>query len=428
MKSDTKKVISNILWMIFDKAFILIINLLVSVKIANYYGSTEYGFYQYVISIVMIMETVLTFVDGRVVKKRYTYIDPDELVYSATIGRIVLAIVTMIIGVTYMIFSKNNFCFNIMMIILLINTILSSLGFGIVNRFEYTLKSKKNVLASNISLIISSLLQLLAIMNDLPVLSLAVISLFSTLTYLIVIIVQYKKEFHNRKKISINKLLMKDIMKESIPLAIAASCATVYAKSDSIMLGTLMTTAEVGIYAVSTKLVSIVQIVLTPIRESVYPSLVRLYVEDKSEYKKKYIRITSILTWICIIGIIFSFWVLPWAFQFLNEEYCAAYSVYKVQVIGAFFMYNAALRAGHLTLIGRGRILVYAQVFSMVLNVILNYFCITYMGIVGAAVATAVTQGLSLFVSNLFFGKEGREIFIWQLVAFNPLRIFKKIK
>ena len=70
MSGDLRKILSNTLWMIFDKVFLLVLNLVVTVKIANYFGVMEYGNYQYAVSVVTILEILVAFVDGRVVKKK----------------------------------------------------------------------------------------------------------------------------------------------------------------------------------------------------------------------------------------------------------------------------------------------------------------------------------------------------------------------
>ena len=46
----------------------------------------------------------------------------------------------------------------------------------------------------------------------------------------------------------------------------------------------------------------------------------------------------------------------------------------------------------------------------------------------GAALATVVTQIISLMFTNLLFGKDGTEIFMMQLRAFNPYEIIRKRK
>ncbi len=121
-----------------------------------------------------------------------------------------------------------------------------------------------------------------------------------------------------------------------------------------------------------------------------------------------------------------SFVILPYAFRFLKPDYAEAFPIYQVYAIGSFFMYNAGLRAGHYTLINRGSILMYTQIVSVVLNIILNYVCIKRFGLFGAAIATGVTQGISLMVSNLFFGKNGMEVFTWQIKGLNPLFILNR--
>ena len=155
--------------------------------------------------------------------------------------------------------------------------------------------------------------------------------------------------------------------------------------------------------------------------------MIELYDKDRKKYEKRYIQITSLLTWIYIIGVLISFVVLPYAFKYLKAEYSQAFPIYQIYVLGSFFMYNAGLRAGHYTLINRGNVLMYSQIISVILNVILNYALINAIGIYGAAIATGITQGISLFVSNLFFGECGREVFKWQLVSLNPANIFRRI-
>ena len=308
--------------------------------------------------------------------------------------------------------------------ILLINSILVSLRFGMVNRFEYLLKSKKTVIAADTSALLSSVLQLVAVQLQCSIIMISVIAAISSGMNLCIVAIQYKNDFANRTKLYFDKKLIKDLIKESTPLAIAASCAIIYTRCDSVMLGSMMTAAEVGIYSISIKLISVVQIAISPIRESVYPKLISLYAKDKKEYARRYIQISSLLTWIYIGGVLLSFIVLPYALRLLKPEYAEAFPVYRIHVIGTFFMYNAALRAGHYTLINRGSILTYSQMVSVIVNIVMNIVGIKYFGMYGAALATVVTQGLSLFVSNLVFGKDGREVFIWQIKALNPLSMF----
>ena len=423
MKEDTKKILLNTLWMLFDKVFILILNLIVTVKIANHFGKSGYGSYQYAVNAVALFEILVTFVDGRVVKKRYRNYDNDLLVYNATICRTIFSVLSAVIGLFFIFISRRGNDFTLMFSVLLLNMILINLRFGMVNRFEYILRSKKTVIAADISMLLSSVLQLEAVRQNWSITSISIIAAISSAINLIIIFIQYKTEFHNSKRYYTDKKLIYEMLKESLPLAVAASCAVIYTRCDSVMLGNMLSDDEVGIYSISVKLISVVQIAIAPIRESVYPQMLLLYSENKKAYEKRYIQITSLMTWIYIVGVAASLFVLPFAFKFLNPEYSEAFPIYRVHVIGTFFMYNAALRAGHYTMINKGNILMYSQVFSVIANIIMNVIGINLWGMYGAAIATIITQAVSLLFSNLCFGKEGKEVFKWQIKALNPLRI-----
>ena len=420
------KVIANVGWMTFDKVFMLLLSLMVTVRIANHFGAYEYGNYQYATSIVALFEILVAFTDGRIVKKQYTNKNPDVVVASATVNRILFSCLSFVLGTAFIFIYNGGNEFSVMFIVLLLNAIVTNLRFGMSNRFEYLLKSQKTVIAADVAALIGAILRLVAVELNLSIIFISVIALISSTINMIILYVQYRLEFGNVAKLRLDKALIIKMTKESVPLAVAASCAVIYGRCDSVMLGGMMTTAEVGIYAISVNIVNVIQILLIPIRESVYPKLIQLHSTDKKAYERRYIQISSILTWIYIAGVLFSFLVLPLLFDFLSDEYKSAFPVYQVLVLGAFFMYNAGLRAGHFTLINRGSILTWSQLISVVVNICMNYVAINILGMYGAALATVITQCISLFISNLFFGKDGRQVFVWQVKALNPVNIIVK--
>jgi len=427
MKTEKSKILSNIFWMTFDKVFILLLNVFVTVKVANHYGATEYGVYQYAISVVAILEVLGSFIDGRVVKKQYLETDPSILVWNVTIARLMLSLISLLFGVCVLFVATPDFEFTLIFCLLLFNSIINGSQFGMINRYEYLCRSKVNVLARDIASVLGSLLQLFAVWKKLPTYVLAIIVLITTIQNLFLLFFLYHRDFGITAWGATDFVLIWDMVKESIPLGIAASCAVIYSKRDTVMTGAMLTKADVGVYSIALKLISVVQIALSPIRESVYPGLIRLYHTDKKRYEQRYIQITATLTWIFIFGAALSFYILPKLMFLMNREYEAALPIYKIYIIGSFFMYNAALRAGHFTLIHRGRILMYSQLFSVLINLILNYWLIRSKGLMGAAIATAITQALSLMFFNLFFKKDGWQVFKLQLLGMNPVYIFSKV-
>ena len=419
------KVINNSGWMLFDKMFILVLNFIVTLYVANYYGAIEYGNYQYAISNSALFEVIFYFIDSRVVKKRLIKGNNDELIWNLIVSKVFFSFIALLCGFIYIFVFLDGNLIHQVFILLLLCVIFTNIRLGIQIRFDYLLESRKTIIANNLSLFISGILQLVAVFFRFPIISIAIVRLITSFLSLSIIFFQYKKRFGNVIHGRLDISLMISMIKESIPLAIAASCAVIYSNCDSIMIGNMLSKDKVGVYSIALRLVLVVQIAIIPIRDSIYPKMIELYDFDKDSYKNLYVVITSLLTWIYVIGAIVSLFLFPIIISLLNPEYMEAFPVYIIYVGGTLFMYNAGLRAGHYTLIGRGDILMYSQLFSVVINLFLNFIFINKYDIYGAALATVLTQCLSLMFSNLFFGNDGREVFLWQIKGLNPIYIFK---
>ncbi|NLJ17766.1 flippase [Globicatella sulfidifaciens] len=418
-----KNVIKNISWLIFDKVFVLLVGLIVVVRIANYYGPTEYGLYQYALSINTLLGVIILLADGRVIKKKYEIGNEGHIIYNTTIAKVFLSVVSFIIGITILLIMSRDLKFNIMYVLLLLNNIVINLGFGFQNYFEYQLKSKNVVIASNIATIISSVLQLVAISFDYSIIIIVSIIFGSSIIKLVILFIQFKKNYKFLIKTSIDFNIVGEIIRESIPLAIAAAASTIYHRIDQVMLGSMLGVSEVGVYSISYKMISVVAIAISPLQVSIFPKMIDWYNSNRELYYKRYLAITSLSTWIYIIGIVTTILVSPFVFsKFLSEEYFRSLSVFRIHAIGTFFSYNAALRSSHFTLTRNTNVMMYSQVAAVLLNVILNYLAIPLLGVYGAAISTVITEFASLFLLNLFF-KDGKEVFLIQLKGLNPMNI-----
>ena len=193
--SDFIKILSNTAWMVFDKVFLLALSLFVSVKIANYYGALGYGSYQYAVSIVAVFEIVTTFVDARVVKKKYLDHDSEVVVLTGTVARILLALLSVLGGCVFILLYQGGAQFNMVFMLLLLNMALGNVKFGMANRFEYLMKSKKVVIATDLAALTASVLQLIAVQYSWPLTALAMIALTSTAISLFIIWIQYRTDF-----------------------------------------------------------------------------------------------------------------------------------------------------------------------------------------------------------------------------------------
>jgi O-antigen/teichoic acid export membrane protein len=400
--------------------------LFVIVKVANHYGPTDYGLYEYALSINTIIGVIILLVDGRVTKKLYNQVNAGHVIYNTTIAKCLLSFITLIVGITLLFFINRDFKFNSIYILLLLNNIAINLGFGFQNYFEFELKSKKVVIASNIATLISSLMQIIVVLLRQSIVLIAIVIVLSSVIKLVILYIQFTKIFQFRVKTSVDKILIKEIIIESAPLAIAAAASTAYHRIDQVMIGSILGVSEVGIYSISAKMISVVAILIGPLQVSIFPKMIEWYNNDRKLYFKRYQTITSLGTWIYIVGIAFTFIIIPYVFKhFFSNEYIRSLSVFRIHVVGTFFSYNAILRSSHFTLTKNTHVMMITQIAAVFLNIALNYSLIPIIGIKGAALATALTEFFSLLLLNIFF-IDGRKVMIIQLKGLNPKYIFDK--
>lgn len=426
LKPYIKKTLKNFLWLIFDKLVLIFLSLLVLVEVANHFGPSEYGLYQYALSLNLIFGVVTLFVDGKVVKKLFSKESEFNVLFNTAIARLALSLLSLIIGIVLLLLIDESQKFNLIYLLLLANNIVINLVFGIEWYFDFHLKSKNVVIASNIANIVSAVLQIAAVSLNLSIVAIAYVVIFSSLIKASIIFYQFNKYYYKPITLKTDKILIFSIIKESAPLAIAAAAAMIYARTDLVMIGAMLNLDEVGIYSISVQMMSAVIMAIVPIQISIYPKMLEWYKESLDTYYKKYQAISLLITWLFIIGAAVATFVAPFLFDLLfSNEYSKSAHIFIIHLIGALFIYNAALRSSHFTIAGYTKVLMISQIIAVFMNILLNYILIPKIGITGAAVATVITQFYSLFLSNLFY-KKSKNIFFIQLKSLNLFNFFKK--
>ncbi len=421
-----KKEFSNVIWQLGDKILTFFSGMVLMVLLANHYGAAQYGEYQYIISIIAIYELILNFIDTRVVLKRYDVIKPDKMVYNVFILKVLLSILLAFVVIITMPFLEMSQRAVWMLVILACNSAVIAFRFGPTVAFLHDLKVKNTVIACDIGIIISFIWQLYAIYYDRSLLYISFTTLISNLIVTVIIYVEFISQYKwSKEAYCVDIKYLKEVLRESFPLVIATAVYIIYTRTDSLMIGKLLSVEMVAIYSIAVKLISVIELGIIPIQNTAYIKMIELYKKNEKEYEDYYIKMSSIMTWMVIIGGFISIKILPFVLELFNKEYAVALEIYNILIWSMLFAYNGMLRAGHITLVEKGSILTISNVITVILNVLLNYIFICWMGMKGAAIATVLVKFFCIEGVNIFF-REGRKILLWQLKAFNPIYIVKK--
>lgn len=428
-----KKIFFNIIWVIFDKVFILLLQFFVGVKIANYYGATLFGQYSYAISLVAFSNIFFELINSRVLKKYYTKNNFNILVFNTNFFKNSIAIILFFIPIIYKFFYKIKiddtlFC---LLLLLCLDNVLMTATSGIENFFEYKLEAKRIVISNNIVKIISYFLQYICMILNKGIIFIAIVRCIGSLIRVIILKYQYNSSYLGKlenKSVRLDIKLIVKIINESKYLWFSFVSFLIYTQTDRLMINHYLGVEEVGVYTIGMQLSSILAILIGPIQNSLFPKFLELYRNDYQKYYNFYKLTNTIITQFYLIITLISIIVVKYTFKYVySSQYDGAILIYSILAFSVFIKANGSLQTSHMTIKNITKKSFYKTLVSLILNIILNILLIPKYGINGAAIATLITQFIALFLID-FFIKEYQEQAIIQLKSLNLIYLIKEIK
>lgn len=194
-------------------------------------------------------------------------------------------------------------------------------------------------------------------------------------------------------KISFDPKPIKKLLLNGLPLGIAAFSALIYTKIDTIILHQMLGEHSVGIYNSATPFIfASIQLLNVPFMAAVYPALSRL-----SNTNARFIN--AFKKSIIIIAL----WSFPFAFivstfspffitLIFGEKYTSAIPILRILIFFVPFACLSALLYKVLIVISKQKIYLVISTIGAIVNIILNLFLIPRYLILGAAIASVLTQ------------------------------------
>lgn len=426
-----KKLLFNILWLVFDKIFILLLQFFVGVKIANYYGATLFGQYSYAISLVAFSNIFFELINSRVLKKYYTKENFNILVFNTNFFKNSIAIILFFIPIIYKFFYKIDDTLFCLLLLLCLDNVLMTATSGIENFFEYKLEAKRIVISNNIVKIISYFLQYICMILNKGIIFIAIVRCIGSLIRVIILKYQYNSSYLGKlenKSVKLDIKLIVKIIDESKYLWFSFVSFLIYTQTDRLMINHYLGVEEVGVYTIGMQLSSILAILIGPIQNSLFPKFLELYRNDYQKYYNFYKLTNTIITQFYLIITLISIIVVKYTFRYVySSQYDGAILIYSILAFSVFIKANGSLQTSHMTIKNITKKSFYKTLVSLILNIILNILLIPKYGINGAAIATLITQFIALFLID-FFIKEYQEQAIIQLKSLNLIYLIKEIK
>ncbi|AFH50591.1 Membrane protein [Ignavibacterium album JCM 16511] len=398
-----KRYFANTSWMFAEKIFKTLVAFFVGIYVARYLGPGQFGLLNYAISFAGLFTSFANLgMDSIVVRELVKNPERrDEILGTVFRLRLIGSVVTIIL-VSITAFIINEPSFNLILIVIIsAATIFQSLGV-IEQFFQSRVEAKFNVVAQSGSFFIASIIKVLLVVFNQPLIYFAIVQTLESVLLAIGYYTVYKKNSLSFSHWKFNKKTATELFKDSWPLVLSGVVIAIYMKIDQVMIKNFMSATDVGYYAVAVKLCEAWYFVPMAISTSVFPAIVNAkQVSEKlylSRLQKLYDFLAAISIAIAIPVTLLSDFIINLLF---GPEYKPAAPVLTIYIWAGVATFLGVASSQYLISENLTKLSFYRTLLGMIVNVVMNWFLIPIYGINGAAFATLVSYSLATFSVGL---------------------------
>ena len=430
LKSDKGfiKYLKNTSWLLSEKIFKLFTEVFVGIWIARYLGPEQFGLFSYAQSFAALFLVLATLgLDGIVIRELVKDESrAEKLIGTAFVLKLIGAILVFSILAVAVNFTSNDTYTNTLVFIIASATIFQA--FNVVNfYFQAKVLSKYVAIVNTLALFIGSVVKVVLILNEAPLIAFAWVVLFDSIILAIGFIYIYNKKntIFSNQYLSFNILTAINLLRDSWPLILSGIVTSIYMRIDQVMIKEMLNTEAVGQYAAAVRLSEAWYFIPVVVASSLFPAIVNAKKKSEELYYLRLQKLYNLMAWTAIT-IAIAMTILSERFVNLlyGDQYYQAGAVLTIHAWAGIFVFLGVV-SGKWFLSENLQILAFWRVFfGMIINIILNILLIPKYGIQGAAVATLISQSFAAYFFDIF-SKKTRAMFYTKTKSLLLIRVIK---
>lgn len=200
---------------------------------------------------------------------------------------------------------------------------------------------------------------------------------------------------------------LKPMIKMALPLLLVSSTSVLATNADTIMLGIMDSSESVGLYSVASRIAMMTSFMLLVSNTAISPKLAYMYSEGDIQGMQKMVRQTTLGVILVAGALLLVFLLMGKSILTLwGDAFSESYVPLMILCSGQFLNVATGCSGMLLIMCGHEKIHRNISLVSLTTNILLNFFLIINFGIVGAAVATALTVGLENILKVIYAKKK----------------------
>ena len=387
------KEVKNAGWLICGKVTQMLLALLVSTWSARYLGPGNFGLVNYGNTFTSFFMSFCTLGINSVIIKEFVDA-PEET--GRTLGTaVLLRVISSLLSSVLIVGIVSVVDYGETVTILVVALCGISLVFHALDTFnywfQYQYRSKVTAVIGLLAYIATAAYRIVLLMQGKSVQWFAFATSVDYIVLGVGLVIAYKRS--GGPALSFSWDYAKRLLKKSYHYILSGMMVSIYGQTDKLMLKQMIDEVSVGYYSVATTISGMWVFILEAIIDSMYPTILRLYKEDKAAFERKNRQLYAIVFYLSV-AVSLGFMVLGnLVIRILyGEAYLPALVPLKIVTWYAAFSYLGVARNAWIVCEGKQKYLKYIYLGAAVLNVFMNLLLIPRWGSVGAAMASLLTE------------------------------------
>ena len=408
-----RKYFANTSWLMGERILRMGVSLFVGIYVARYLGPERYGLLSYANSFVGIFLAFATLgLDEIVVRELVKTPEQREIILGSSFFLKLVGTLLMWTAILAAVpFTKNDLQTNILITIIAFGAVFQA--FNVIDfNFQAKVKSKYVVHAQFVQLIVSSIVKIILVVNESPLIWFASVYCMDAIVLAIGLVFVY---FYNGENIFCWKWSFeksKYLLHDSWPLILAGVVVSIYMKIDQVMIKEMLGAKEVGLYAAAVKLSEAWYFLPLAITSSLFPAIINAKLYQKEDYFQRLQKLYDLMVWIAVAIALPTAILSPWIVEFLyGNEYLESSSVLNIHIWSGIFVFLGVASSKYLLAENYIKKTFYRTFVGALLNIMMNYYLIGIMGIKGAALSTFASHFFAAYFYDIL-DKDLRKMFI----------------
>ncbi len=426
-----QRILSNIVWLSLDKVLRLGVGAVVGVWIARYLGPSQFGLLNYATAFVVLFSPLGTLglesifirdviIEEEAERKRSLGTAFAMRCVGSLAGALLACVLILIIR------PADTLAFILVAIAgagLLFQT------FDIIELwFHSQVKAKYSVYAKNTAFLILTAVRVALLLGSASLIAFAWAATAELALGAAGLVYMYHRRGERMRSWTVNVSRAWRFLADSWPLAFTNLAVILYMRIGQVMIGSILSDREVGIYSVAVRLAEAWYFIPISIATSVFPSVIKAKLGDPLQYRKRlevfYSMMSVISLTVAVVTFLFSNLIITLLF---GRQYADAGPVLSVYIWASVPVFLNIASNQYLIAENRTTMALFRTVAGAVANILLNLYCIPRYGAIGAAMAALLAYCVTLLSTG--FAPDLRDQVRMMLQSLNPARaiaVFRK--